>query len=58
VLLRRTGKYDSFLRISRALHLTVFDQPGKKLIFNRLPVGRSSRYVLKGEAVFITSPFF
>jgi hypothetical protein len=28
-LLRRTGKYASFLRISRALHLYVFDQPEK-----------------------------
>jgi hypothetical protein len=27
--LRRTLKYDSFLRISGALHLDVFDQPGK-----------------------------
>jgi hypothetical protein len=26
--LRRTGKYASFLLISRALHLDVFDQPG------------------------------
>jgi hypothetical protein len=31
--LRRTGKYDSFLRISHALHLDVFDQPGVKLLF-------------------------
>jgi len=34
--LRRTGKYDSFLRISRALHLDVFDQPEKDYLFNNL----------------------
>jgi hypothetical protein len=34
--LRRTGKYDSFLRISRALHPDVFDQPGKDYFFNNL----------------------
>jgi hypothetical protein len=34
--LRRTGKYDSFLLISRALHLDVFDQPGKNYFFNNL----------------------
>ncbi|MCX5898679.1 MAG: hypothetical protein NTY29_10855, partial [Proteobacteria bacterium] len=34
--LRRTGKYDSFLRISRALHLDIFDQPGKNHFFNNL----------------------
>jgi hypothetical protein len=28
--------YDSFLRISRALHLDVFDQPGKDYFFNNL----------------------
>jgi len=27
--LQRTGTYASFLMISRALHLAVFDQPGK-----------------------------
>jgi hypothetical protein len=30
--LRRTVKYASFLRISHALHLDVFDQPGGKLL--------------------------
>jgi hypothetical protein len=34
--LRRTIKYDSFLRMSRALHLDVFDQPGKNCFFNNL----------------------
>jgi len=29
--LRRTGKYASFLSISRALHLDVFDQPGENI---------------------------
>jgi len=27
--LRRTSKYASFLRISGALHLDIFEQPGK-----------------------------
>jgi hypothetical protein len=34
--LRRTGKYASFLGISRALHLDVFDQPEKNHVFNNL----------------------
>jgi hypothetical protein len=34
--LRRTVKYASFLMISRALHLHVFDQPVKKHLFNTL----------------------
>jgi len=34
--LRRTGKYASFLRISRALHLDFFDQPGENYFFNKL----------------------
>jgi hypothetical protein len=34
--LRRTKKYDSFLRISRALHLDVFDQPEKEYFINKL----------------------
>jgi hypothetical protein len=34
--LRRTEKYASFLMISRALHLNVFDQPAKKDFFNNL----------------------
>jgi fumarate reductase subunit D len=29
--------YASFLRISRALHQDVFDQPAGKLLFNNLP---------------------
>jgi hypothetical protein len=33
--LRRTEKYASFLRISRALHLDVFDQPGENSFFNK-----------------------
>jgi len=32
--LRRTKKYASFLLISRALHLDVFDQPLKNHFFN------------------------
>jgi hypothetical protein len=34
--LRRTKKYASFLVISRALQLNVFDQPVKKHFFNKL----------------------
>jgi len=30
--------YDSFLRISRALHLDVFDQPGENHFFSNLLV--------------------
>jgi hypothetical protein len=36
--LRRTGKYASFLLISRALHLDVFDQPGDNYFLNDLIV--------------------
>jgi hypothetical protein len=36
--LRRTGKYASFLRISRALRLDVFDQPEKNYFINNLLV--------------------
>ncbi len=36
--LRRTAKYASFLIISRALHLNVFDQPVKNHFFNNLLV--------------------
>jgi hypothetical protein len=34
--LQRTEMYASFLRISRALHLDVFDQPGENFFFNIL----------------------
>jgi hypothetical protein len=37
--LQRTGKYASFLRISRALHLDIFDQPGENYFLNNLLVG-------------------
>ena len=33
--LRRTVKYASFLTISRALHLDVFDQPERKPLFKQ-----------------------
>ena len=36
--LRRTKKYASFLMISRALHLRIFEQPVQKGFFNILPV--------------------
>ena len=34
--LRRTSEYASFLRISGALHLGVFDQPGKQCFFGNM----------------------
>jgi hypothetical protein len=34
--LQRTCMYASFLRISRALHLDVFEQPEKNYLFNSL----------------------
>jgi len=34
--LRRTSKYTSFLRISGALHLSIFEQPAKKEFFSKL----------------------
>jgi hypothetical protein len=37
--LRRTKKYASFLRMSQALHLDVFEQPEKK----ELPGGKQTR---------------
>jgi len=33
--LRRTVQYSSFFMISRALHPDVFDQPGRKLLFQQ-----------------------
>jgi hypothetical protein len=38
--LRRTAKYASFLRISGALHLTIFEQPEKEHFFSSLLVAR------------------
>jgi len=38
--LQRTHMYASFLRISRALHLAVFEQPEENSFFNNLPVGQ------------------
>jgi hypothetical protein len=57
--LRRTGKYDSFLRISRALHLDVFDQPEKDCIINN-PLeqpdsGMITNPSLRGEAAAISA---
>ena len=39
--LRRTAEYASFLRISGALHLTIFEQPEKDGFFSSLLVIRS-----------------
>ena len=36
--LQRTHMYASFLRISRALHLDVFEQPAENYFFNNLLV--------------------
>ncbi len=36
--LQRTCMYASFLRISRALHLDVFEQPAENYFFNNLLV--------------------
>ena len=55
--LRRTVKYDSFLTISRALHLDVFDQPGEKLLFQQ-PVRGSHKNNIgeyKWEEIFNSS---
>jgi len=35
--LQRTYMYASFLRISRALHLDVFEQPAENYFFNNPP---------------------
>jgi hypothetical protein len=40
--LQRTPQYASFLVISRALHLHVFDQPGRKSLFQQTVVMRRS----------------
>ena len=37
--LRRTGLYDSLLRISGALYPSVFEQPAKKVVFSALLAG-------------------
>jgi hypothetical protein len=44
-------KYASFLFISRALHLNVFDQPVKNLFFNNLIV-TGLPLIIKAEAAF------
>jgi len=41
--------YASFLLISRALHLNVFDQPGKNYFFNNL--------LMQGESPSTTNLF-
>src|SRR4030042_2694314 len=38
--LRRTIKYASLLRISRALHLGIFDQPAKDGLFDKISGNR------------------
>jgi len=48
--LRRTKKYASFLLISRALHLDVFDQPGEKLLFQQ-PVRDYAEIFIKNPEV-------
>ncbi len=39
--LRRTAKYASLLRISGALHLALFEQPGKDDFFSSLLLGEA-----------------
>jgi hypothetical protein len=61
--LRRTEKYTSFLAISRALHRDVFDEPERKLLFQRpgkvcdrggrVSVGRSAVLAFWGFLIFI-----
>jgi hypothetical protein len=53
--LRRTAKYASFLRISGALHLTIFEQPEKDDFFSSLlegafplPTGRQANAPFNG----------
>jgi hypothetical protein len=43
--LQRTGKYASFLRISRALHLDVFEQPEENYFFNNLLISNNRAMV-------------
>jgi hypothetical protein len=50
--LRRTLKYASLLRISGALHLCIFDQPGKKNFFNNL-IGAEEPRVKKKSGMLI-----
>jgi hypothetical protein len=52
--LQRTTKYASFLRISRALHLDVFDQPEKNYFFNTLIVVRQ-KAIVAGETTICYS---
>jgi hypothetical protein len=45
-LLRRTAKYASLLRISGALHLALFEQPGKDDFFSSLVYCAKSSFTL------------
>jgi hypothetical protein len=44
--LRRTSKYASLLRISRALYLSIFEQPAENHFFNKL---ESTESLAKGS---------
>jgi hypothetical protein len=47
--LQRTSKYASLLRISGALHVDIFDQPYKQLLFFSKLLGRLGDRVLSDE---------
>jgi hypothetical protein len=49
--LRRTAKYASLLRISGALHLTIFEQPGKDDFLNSL-LGLKEKNVYGRDKIF------
>jgi hypothetical protein len=56
--LRRTGKYASFLRISDALHLNIFQQPPKMGFSDRLLESKKcARWGNKKEFVYKTNRY-
>jgi len=48
-LLQRTSQYASLLRISGALHLALFEQPGKDYIFNSLLSTHGGKFPLMNK---------
>jgi hypothetical protein len=50
--LRRTEKYASFLMILRALHLNVFEQPVKKILFQQ-PIELDVHFLAKKKKKMI-----
>jgi c(7)-type cytochrome triheme protein len=49
--LQRTCKYASLLRISGALHLGIFEHPGKNYFFSSLLMLEKAENILRGEPV-------